>query len=504
MVVLEIASSRKKGLGELRSSSFVLALVVIGYYASLLVSAGDRIGRYSSDVIGLFLVIGAMALAGVLRDDSVYSTRKIHWLFILIFMSLAPLAQYINGYFPWSYYLDDALIMKAQAVVFCWCAAFSFGGCLANVFSKRDGGSAVSADADLAWCGVPKSAYALIILTLVALVLHVVMTGPQNLFVRSVSDSGSDGNASSQSLSMIGHFVLVSIPLFSCIFLILVRKEDRSRPLWPSILTFFCLLVTVWPPAVSRYMTAAVYGGLALVLVPRRMAHSRLVDFVVIVGIMIVFPAFYAFKFGTLDLEYFQRTIVGALSGTVFCSIDFDAFSLVARIVQYADLNGLTWGTQVFSAIFCFVPRAFLAALGIAKGLPTGEVVATSQGAAYTNLSAPTMSEAYIDFGFFGVVLLALTVSIFLKLLDEHFWDGYLSYDGEAYLSRAVYPVFVTFLVYILRGSLLHTVMRLYGILLVPLAIYVAHRLLSDRRQRDARMSADDNSVFAARVVKRP
>ncbi len=495
--------SLENGLAKVRMAPFVLALLVIGYYAALLASAGNRLGGSSSEVIELFLVIGAMALGGVLRDDKVYSARKIHWLFILIFMSLAPLAQYINGYFPWNYYLNDALIMKAQAVVLCWCVVFALGGCVANMFTKRRRGTASSLGARLDRCGIPRSAYLLILLSLAALALHVVTTGPQNLFVRSFSDSSSVSGASSQALSMIGHFVLVGIPLFSCMFLILARKDDKSRPLWPIALVFLCLLVTVWPPAVSRYLIAAVYGGLALVLVPRRMAHSRLVDYVVIVGIMVVFPAFFAFKFGTLDLEYLQKTIGGALSGTVFCSVDFDALSLVARIVQYADLNGLTWGAQVFSAIFCFVPRALLAALGITKGMPTGELVVTAQGASYANLSSPTMAEAYIDFGFLGVVMLAFAVSVFFKVLDERFWDGYLNNDGDAYLSMAVYPVFVTFLVFILRGSLLHTVMRLYGILLVPLAIHVVHRLLSDRRQVAAQGAVAGKKVAAARMVTR-
>lgn len=495
MVGVASVSSLQKELDRARVAPIVLALLVVCYYGSLLGSVSERLGRCSSEVVGLFLFIGAIALAGILKDGKVYSARKIHWHFILIFMSLAPLSQYVNGYFPWNYYLDDSLIMKAQAVVICWCLVFALGGALAAVFLRRGGAGAKSRELRSPQCDVPKATYALILVALVALALDIAMTGPQNLFVRSVSESTSTGDASSNALSMIGRFVLVSIPLFSCIFLIIARKEDKSRPIWPILFVFLCLLVSVWPPAVSRYMTAAVYGGLALVLIPKRLARSRIVDFVVIVGIMVIFPAFYAFKFGTLDIEYFQNVISRAIEGTVFCSIDFDAFSLVARIVQYADLNGLTWGVQVISALLCFIPRAFLAALGITKGAPTGEMVVTAQGASYTNLSAPTMAEAYIDFGILGVIVFGLVVSVLFKVIDERFWDGYLHCEGEAYLSRAVYPVFVAFLVYILRGSLLHTVMRFYGILLVPLAVYVAYWILKDRRQRAGRLDSRDSET---------
>ena len=134
-------------------------------------------------------------------------------------------------------------------------------------------------------------------------------------------------------------------------------------------------------------------------------------------------------------------------------------------------------------------------AFDIEKGGPTGEMVVTAQGASYTNLSSPVMAEAYIDFGLIGVILFGVAVSICIRLIDDTYWSLSLNEEKEDYLIRAVYPVLVAFLIYVFRGALLHTLMRLYGVLLFPLAIYVLNRCLCRQACLSRRNSKADKNM---------
>ena len=139
---------------------------------------------------------------------------------------------------------------------------------------------------------------------------------------------------------------------------------------------------------------------------------------------------------------------------------------MLARVLMYVDEIGLTYGRQILSTLFFFIPRRVWAS----KPIVTGAMVSGAQNANFTNLSAPLISEGYIDFGIVGIVVFSVLLAYALKKIDKYYW---LVKDSECLdIIEIVYPFLIGFLIFMLRGALQPVVIFMFTFYLYSVLLY--------------------------------
>ena len=440
----------------------ILFIVCIIIYICFLLTSKQHVFKIPFFILIQFVIIGCISVLEILKDKNIYSLNKMHWYFICLFMFIAPVTQIISGYVPWGYKLDNKLMLYSNWMIIIWEIIFLF------FYNKRKKiRIIITKKKHYTYPMIIKFNYIerciLIFISLISVFMLVHLVGFNNLFVRDAAQLG--GN----SVYVVFNYFLRAVPVINSVIFIQQRRKYKNVSIFAIFLLLFCTILLNSPVALSRYWTGVVYIGVIISICPDKFFQGQKFDIFILFIFIVIFPIFSVFKNNTLS-----DILITGLNLDItetYNSVDFDAYSMLCRVIDYTSNNGIQFGKQLRSVIFFFVPRA----VWNIKGMPTGELVSSEQGAIFTNLSSPLISEGYIDFGILGVVVYACIFAKMLRYFDDMYWC-YKNND-KANFFEIIIPFMLGFVIFIMRGPLQSTFLRLMGFYLYLILIYCVLKL---------------------------
>jgi len=243
------------------------------------------------------------------------------------------------------------------------------------------------------------------------------------------------------------HFVRV-LP-FVCLLIYIWHwkhnNTSRGKNGFMLLILVLSTLVLTFPTGIARFLVGIVYGALVLILFNRYLS-SRNVGYLLILGLFFVFPFLDNFRFfnGDIRLNY---------SSSYFFEGHFDAYFNLAKTINV----DITYGQQLLGSLLFFIPRA----LWQNKPINSGSYVANQLNMAWDNISMPYVAEGYLNFGYFGVMIFAIIMSlIFMEL------DSYVKFRSPlVFLSVGI-------IIFMLRGSFMSAYAYGFG-------LYTAYKVVA-------------------------
>lgn len=451
--------------------TLAVALLMVTLFFMFFIESGasnlaDGLLMLSFAVNGLFA--GVMLVIEVVRRP--FSLRQIHWAFFMCFFVLAPVSQYVFNYWCWGYVLPDSLMLETNVLLLVWSGVFAL---FSNLRLKQRARESKGAGLFETVPSVSRSAVAiLVLLSLISTSALAALVGFDNLFSRSTFSLGLD-----KTQSLVLESVLRATPLFSFVF-VWVRFVRRRDSFVSLLLCAVCLLISDFPAGMPRYSAAVIYGGLSLLMSHKLRETKGLFPLLFLLAFIILFPAINVFRTTEFDLSMFltavQRTLKRLPEG--FCAGDYDAYSMVARTLQYVRDYGMSMGFQLLTVVLFFVPRA----VWPGKGLGSGHTVAVAQMQEFSNISCPLPAEGIINFGVVGLIAFAAVSGYICLRIDNWMLGG----RGG---GRLFVPFACMFFFFMLRGDLLSSAAFLAGYIVIFSIMLLLVKLTNKRHINEER-----------------
>lgn len=398
-------------------------------------------------VILSFFVNGLFFLYMVIRKQQNVTLRRNFYIFNLIFFFFAPLQQYLSGTVLWKYngmrlrYTHNDYL-RANAIILCFCICFEIIYYLTGRKSKKTITQQQPTTAEntqnLAHKS-PPSTWALVLISVLCLISSVVTDGFSNL------------KAASALKIQIVHMVNFAPAISLVICLVLRRMYSRSYKkslvlLW---LTFIVSYV-VYSGDMARFMLL----GAIMTIVSFLFSDYKRKSLYVLIY---VFGFFFAFSM----MRYINLLETNILHFVDFRQNDYDAYQMLMMTISYVEEQGVSYGMNFVSALFCLIPRS----IAPWRFEATGRIVISYYRSWFTNVSCPLVAEAYFAFGIVGVVLIGCLLGYVVKKID-------FTIMSSKPFQRGMFAIISGLSIYILRGALLAAWSYTIGLLIAYWAIF--------------------------------
>ncbi len=414
-------------------STYIILFIIFFSIFFTFNSIQDVDRNYNFLIIATFFLNAIVILFNIVIDKYDFSLNKVFWYFSFYFFFLAPFFQYISGYDCWGYNINEATYIKTNLLLLLWFIVYSYVH-----FYKKSKFFNIKAPKIIS---EKRSVLNfLTVCSIFSLLFLIGNVGLNNMFAKS-SNFITMGDS---SISALLTGIIRSIPLYSVLYSIYYFSKHRKGIFYVFLLLIITFIVD-FPQSISRYMIGFVYIAILLAVLRKKLT-SRKFDIILILIFSIVFPMFQIFKWYTFEQVLEKPSILIENSSKSYNNVDFDAYSMFSRTINYTDSSGLKYGKQLSSSLFFIIPRK----IWNNKPQPTGLVVAEAQNQFFTNVSAPLVAEGYIDFGIIGVIVYAIIVSIVITKMDLIYWNS------SDYNNRSLFYYFPLFgvLIFLLRGSM--------------------------------------------------
>jgi hypothetical protein len=250
--------------------------------------------------------------------------------------------------------------------------------------------------------------------------------------------------------------ILTSLPssaMFLCAILSFYIMRRRS---FVSII-FFAFTGTLgfllnYPLSLTRFILFE--RIIVLMYVTLDLSSVRLKKFVAVAAVLSIFTVF-------PTLDYFARgdTSQGLTIdplGYMAESGDLDGLQSTLNVYEMVKSQGLSYGYQLLGAVLSYVPRTAWPT----KPYSTGTSAAVFADYDFTNLSAPLISEIYVDFGMAGVTIIPFFVCWLIIALDRR--AAIVGRERGRILEKFFLGGLIGYATIILRGSLISIISQIY------------------------------------------
>ena len=439
-------------------SRSVLVAVAIGAVITAILG-GVILSRPLHNHLAVFLLLGCVLVCSAMLVQSALSRfvclpTLLVLVYFLLYNVVPALFQVgLDTYFWRLLSYDEATTSATAALTLLFLVCFAAGQALAG---ERHHARAVAAIRE------SERHRRTLTLALFGVIAFVVGTIPVRLFgmASMMQSRGTLSEFVFVGLDQTDMGLLVYLPravLFTGFILLLyglIRRIGRGRRARPlrrlrPLCCFWLLplqVVVNFPGAQSRFWLFGMLITLGLMFVSFRSVTRRLLLIAVfVIGTFTVFPISQQIN----REEGFNFDIELPTIEEFLTHGDVDGFQSTMNTIVYIDRFGHTFGRQLASAIFFFVPRGVWSG----KSLATGVVTSEALGFRFNNLSAPIIAELYIDGSFLAVILGALVLGYGYRRLDYLFTAA--NDIGGVTLYRVLLALVCGFTIILMRGSLL-------------------------------------------------
>lgn len=409
------------------------------------------------------------ALSGLRFAVIVGSRRQrpfemIFFLFVYIFMGLAPLIQLRTGQKPATTpFLDYTYTETASTIVIVGIAAAAIGTTVAGRHRKS---ASLEAEFEPRVVNSGRAViFGVIMLAVTTGYLAIIGLGPLLSDRSSLTQARLSAFGSPSTVTLVAAIVSMGLGA-SAIAQIHRRRAGEAlkqrRPILLLSATLVALLVSVNPVSSPRFVAGTVLFGLAtgfgLLSTIKRFRAAALAG---IIALALVFPL--------IDANRGSEVAIGSTNPLETLSeSDYDAFNQLINTVEYVDEQGITWGRQAVGVLLFWVPRG----LWETKPRDTGVELAEFKGYNFTNLSAPIFSELYINGGWALLASGMAGLGWLVGKLDIRFQRAVAAHRVPG-VAMCLVPFYMLIM---LRGSLLQSMTYLAVILAAAAFIAPAAR----------------------------
>jgi hypothetical protein len=459
--------------------------------------------------VGLILVLPAMAIASAQAPFQLTSLVALHavlilwsglriagiagsgrptvltlffWVYVYLWLGLAPFAQVSSGTFPLPHVFSQDTLTTSSSIILLGVLAFEIG----QIWSRRPTRfQAVTRllERDLTW-------QRLVVLTIFSLLLTPILIGQLGgvaaffTSVQALLAATNELQINPRDLSTLGIYsALLSIPPLIALhgWLHLRRKGSlRAHPIAaPLILGLLLAINAIVNNPISQARSWFAVCAFSLIFASAWGSSRKwfpVVALLTVTVMVVIFPFAAYFRFTSIRPTISWQAITSQYS----TSGDYDSYQQIAAGVDYVQVHGFaTTGVLLGPALF-WVPRS----LWQDKPAETGIVLAQFEGYANTNLSAPLWIEMYLEGGYVFVFIVFVLLGVIWRRLDQRFVESRPWHGG---VIRMTVPLLAVYQVFVLRGSLLTSTGRLVLLAVVPLLIgahQVRGRLSKVRKSR--------------------
>lgn len=429
---------RRENLGIIRRLPYLVPALATGATVVVGSSIGIAPGYGLASWLGVaILAVCIWRSTRLIFERDAGPVQITFWPFVGIWMGFAPLVQLNSRQLPWPDSDLSQLYPQAQLLTLGALAAFSIG----SLSSNRKDKSFITNQTE---------AQVYVRYALMLMLVLVAVTTASGISIESrfgtrddlINAYANQGISYDSTSTLLGFVKLLPTSASIALAYLSLRwyRPGRRRLVFLTIVILGLSAVVIYANPLSNGRFAAFSGILAIVFA--RMSFSRLAIRAVVVagafaGIAVGYPLATIFKNSTLA----ARTQFGIQS---FTSVDFDGFQQTVNTAYYVSTHGITYGYQVVSAMFFWVPRAVWSS----KSEPGSFLIAASRSYKFENLSLPFWSEMYLNFGVFGMLIVMFLYGRIARRLDH------LVRTGSQHRLAILAPLLAAWQIGFLRGPL--------------------------------------------------
>lgn len=250
---------------------------------------------------------------------------------------------------------------------------------------------------------------------------------------------------SNTSLNLIYTIVIRPIPIVVLMYYNIISKKQCLF----SYILLFIVLITNFPLSLPRFYVAGLYLPLMFTYYRHLIYKPLLIKFIFIFGILFVFPFLNQGRTVT-SISELEVSIIPDYE--MFLTGHFDTFQNGLRVIRD---NYVTYGEQLLGVILFGFPRS----IWPGKPIGSGGVIAEEFGLTFDHIALNYWAEGWINFGLIGIVLFSIILGKINATFDIKF---YKRKPSICYMT--IYFIYLGMLFFILRGDLISCVAYMVGL----------------------------------------